>query len=240
MKAVILAGGLGTRLYPITKEIPKPLLPIHRKPIINYLVELFLRQGIKDIAVLVNEEFEDDFIWWKKRYYPFENSYSFPNIKIFKEEKQLGTFGGLAYLKDWLSKDEPFFLTNGDELKEVDLGKMIDFHKEKTPVATIALFKSDSPQNYGVAICKEGMIEEFIEKPVNPPSPYINSGLYLISPQIFNYHPGPQFLMIEKDIFPKLAKEHKLAGFQFEGKWRDCGTWERYTDAQNNLSNNTI
>ena len=69
-KAVILAGGKGTRLYPITYEIPKPLLPVKRKPIINHLVDLFLEQGIRDIAVLVNKEFKDEFEWWEKRYYP--------------------------------------------------------------------------------------------------------------------------------------------------------------------------
>ncbi|GAI42201.1 unnamed protein product, partial [marine sediment metagenome] len=81
-------------------------------------------------------------------------------------------------------------------------------------------------------------VEQFLEKPENPPSKYINSGLYLLSSGIFNYlprgkagHPGPKFLMIEKDIFPRLAKENKLAGFKFQGKWTDCGTWQRYEKA---------
>ena len=97
-KAVILAGGKGTRLYPITKEIPKPLLPINKKPIINYLVDLFKNYGIKEIAVLVSKEDKQDFEWWKKRYYLKDN------IRLITEEQPLGTFGGLYLLKEWIGK----------------------------------------------------------------------------------------------------------------------------------------
>lgn len=223
-KAVILAGGKGTRLYPVTKEVPKPLLPVKRRPIINYLVDLFCLQGIKDIGILINSEFKDDFEWWKKRYYLEKK------IEIFGEDKPLGTFGGIWFLKDWLG-NAPFFFTNGDELKEIDLRKMANFHQQLGTVGTIALIKVPNPQDYGVVLCKSEIVKDFIEKPKNPPSNYINSGLYLFSPEIFNYHPGPKFLTVEKDVFPKLAKEGNLAGFKFKGKWMDCGTWERYEKA---------
>jgi len=222
-KAVILAGGKGTRLYPVTKEIPKPLLSVNRKPIINYLIDLFYSQGVKDIAVLISKNFREEFDWWKKRYYPEYN------IKIVEEKKPLGTFGGLCFLKDWLS-DNSFFMSNGDELKKIDLKKMSEFHQKLKMPATIALIEVTEPQHYGVVVCKNGKVEEFLEKPENPSSKYINSGLYLLNPEILNYS-KPEFLMIEKDIFPKLAKEKKLAGFKFQGKWTDCGTWERYEKA---------
>jgi NDP-sugar pyrophosphorylase family protein len=223
-KAVILAGGAGTRLYPITKQFPKPLLPIKRKPILNYLIELFYSYSIKDIAILINHDFREDFDWWKKRYYPRNK------IKIFEEKKPLGTFGGLWYLKKWISNNS-FFLSNGDELKKIDLLKMAEFHQKIKPIGTIALVKVPNPQEYGVVLCKKGLVQKFLEKPKSPPSKYINSGLYLLSSEIFNYHPGPKFLMTEKDIFPKLAKEKKLAGFKFKGRWMDTGTWERYSKA---------
>ena len=229
-KAVILAGGFGTRLYPITKEFPKPLLPVQKKPIINHLVNLFYSQGVKEIAVLISKDFQEDFNWWKKRYYPSINSGQTPKIKIIEENKPLGTLGGLFYLKNWL-KSSPFFFTNGDELKKINLREMNNFHQKfKTP-ATIALVKVPDPQNYGVVLCKRGLVEEFLEKPKNPPTKYINSGLYLLTPEIFNYHPGPKFSMMETDLFPRLAKEKKLAGFKFNGKWMDCGNWERYSAA---------
>jgi NDP-sugar pyrophosphorylase family protein len=223
-KAVILAGGKGTRLYPITKEIPKPLLPIKRKPIINYLVDLFYSQGIKDIAVLINKDFKENFDWWRKKYYPRKK------IRIVEEKKPLGTFGGLWLLKDWLGKT-PFFLTNGDELKKINLIQMSNFHKKNSTPATIALIKVPDPYHYGVVLCKRGLVEEFLEKPKKPQSKYISSGLYLFSPDIFDYHPGLKFSMNETYLFPKLVKEKKLAGFKFKGKWRDCGTWERYEEA---------
>jgi len=229
-KAIILAGGKGTRLYPVTYEIPKPLLPVKRKPIINYMVDLFASYGIKEIAVLVNESFRDEFEWWKKRYYGPESNSQNINIKLIEEKEPLGTFGGLFYLKDWVGND-PFFLTNGDELKNIDLKKMAEFHSGKSVLGTLALVKVDNPQDYGVVLCKDGIAQEFIEKPKDPPSNYINSGLYLLSPEILKDHPGPKFLMTEKDVFPKLAKEGKLAGFEFEGNWMDCGTFERYEKA---------
>jgi NDP-sugar pyrophosphorylase family protein len=226
-KAVILAGGAGTRLYPITKILPKPLLPVNKKPILNYLVDLFHSYRIKEIAVLVNKDFKENFEWWKKKYY-FKSK-----IQIFEEEKPLGTFGGLYLLKKWVS-GRPFFLSNGDELKKINLFKMESFHQKLQTLATIALVKVPNPQDYGVVVCKEGLVREFLEKPKDPPTSYISSGLYLLSPEIFNYHSGPKFSMIEKNIFPKLAKENKLSGFKFHGQWMDCGTWERYEKAIKN------
>lgn len=223
-KAVILAGGKGTRLYPITYEIPKPLLPIKKTPIINYLVDLFLAQGIKKIAILINRKFKEEFEWWKKRYYQKED------INFFEEKKPLGTFGGVWYLKNWIS-NSPFFLTNGDELKKINLKKMVQFHERKPVLGTVALIKSQNPREYGVVVCKDGLIQEFLEKPKNPPSAFINSGFYLFSSEIFKHHPGPKFTMLETDIFPKLAKKQRLSGFKFNGKWMDCGTFERYSKA---------
>jgi len=223
-KAVILAGGKGTRLYPITYEIPKPLLPVKRKPIINYLVDLFLKQGIEDVAVLVSKDFKDEFDWWKKRYY------SDKNVLLKEEQEHLGTLGGLWALKDWLS-DSKFFFTNGDELKSLELRKMADFHREKPVLGTVALVEVPNPQDYGVIVCEEGIVKEFLEKPENPPSRYISSGLYLFSPDVFNYHPGLKPSMVEKDLFPKLVQEGKLGGFPFKGKWMDCCTFDRYEKA---------
>lgn len=223
-KAVILAGGKGTRLYPITKQIPKPLLPIGKKPILSHLVDLFLSHGIQDIAVLVNKEFQDDFLWWNKRYHPDVK------IEIFTEQEPLGTFGGLGLLKDW-TDGKPFFLTNGDELKEIDLKQMALFHERVGLVGTIALAEVSNPKDYGVVVSNADLVEEFLEKPEHPPTNFISSGLYVFSPKIFDYHSGLQFTMIEKDIFPKLVKEKKLAAFKSNGKWTDCGTWERYEKA---------
>lgn len=228
-KAVILAGGKGTRLYPLTKKIPKPLLPVNKKPIINHLVDLFNSQGVKDVAVLISKKHKKHFYQWQKKYYQKKS----PKIKLFEEKKPLGTFGGFHLLKNWIENNS-FFVSNGDELKEIDLKKLTHFHQNNDSIATIALVKVPNPKQYGVAVCKNGKIKKFLEKPKNPPSNYISSGLYLLSPEIFNYHQGPKFTMIEKDVFPQLVKEKKLAGFKFEGKWMDTGTWKRYAKALKN------
>jgi len=209
LKAVILAGGKGSRLYPITKEIPKPLLPVKRRPILNYLIDLFHSFGIKEIAILINKDFREDFDWWEKRYYPKNK------IKIVEEKKPLGTFGGLWLLKDWLSEKpsrgesaEPFFLTNGDELKEINLAEMVNFHQKFKTIATVTLTKVPNPKDYGVAIYEDGLILKFLEKPSpaqilkkfmagKKSANYINAGLYLLSPEIFDYHLGLKFSMIE-------------------------------------------
>jgi len=230
-KAVILAGGSGTRLYPVTKEIPKPLLPVHKKPIINHLVDLFCRYGVSEIAVMMSHEFRDDFVWWKKRYYPSLPSASRKvSIRLVEEKEPLGTFGPLWLIKEWVGQ-QPFFVTNGDELKEFNLQKIASFHRTMECVGTIALVAVPNPQDYGVPICEEGKITAFLEKPRKPPSRCINSGLYVFNPEVFAYHPGPAFAMVETDLFPRLARERKLAGFQCKGTWTDCGTWERYEKA---------
>ena len=222
-KAVILAGGRGTRFYPITREMPKALLPVGRKPIISHLADLFLRQGAGEIFVLVSREFGDDFKWWKKRHYPKED------IFFVKEDKPLGTFGGLWCLKERLS-GAPFFLANSDEIKEADLGEMRRFHERKGVVATIGLAKAPDARDYGAAKCENGLITEFAEKraAAGGGRTRVSSGLYLLSPEAFGYHPGPRFAMVEKDLFPRLAREGKLGGFELKGRWVDCGTWEKY------------
>ena len=111
---------------------------------------------------------------------------------------------------------------------------MATFHKKTNPVGTIALVKVNNPADYGVVVCNSDYIKSFIEKPKTPVSNYVNSGYYLLSPEIFRYHSGPQFLMIEKDIFPKIAKAGKLVGFKFQGKWIDTGTYDRYKEALRN------
>ncbi|MEK7077073.1 MAG: sugar phosphate nucleotidyltransferase, partial [Patescibacteria group bacterium] len=122
MKGVILAGGMGTRLRPVTLEIPKPLLTVRKKPIINHLIELLERYGISEIAVLVAREHENDFDRWKKHWW-----HELPGVKIsiFFEEKPRGTFGGMEIVRDWLG-GENFILTNGDELKDFNLKELID------------------------------------------------------------------------------------------------------------------
>ena len=232
MKGFILASGEGTRLRPLTLEIPKPLLPVGKIPIITYLIELFLKYGVDDIKVGVQKSHMEDFYKWKATYFPTEN------IELVVEPKPSGTFTPIAKNLDskWFS--EPIVVSNGDELKDLNLKKMIDWHFEKKAFVTVGLVKVENPKAYGVALMEGDKIIEFLEKPEKPPSSYINSGLYIMDPGIRNYYPeGKDFASLETDLFPKLAKEGKLFGYKWEGKWFDCGDflrWEKAIKGWNN------
>lgn len=231
MKAIILAGGQGTRLRPITHEVPKPLITVKKEPIINHLLRLFSRHGIHEVGILISKDHQLDFARWQKTW---QGEMPHEKISIFIEEKPSGTFGWLKNLKGWIG-NESFILSNGDELKDFDLTQMIKFHNESKPVATIALVKVPNPQEYGVPLMKDHKVTDFLEKPENPPSNFINSGLYILEPEIFSFAaPDKEFLMIEKDIFPKVAAAGKLHGYKFEnGRWYDCGNLERWEKAIN-------
>lgn len=232
MKGFILAAGEGTRLRPLTLEIPKPLLPVGKIPIINYLVELFLENGIDDIKVGIQIKHLEDFYKWKATYFPRRK------IEFVTEEKPSGTFTPIAkkVSAEWFN--ESIVVSNGDELKDIDLEDMIKWHKEQKNIATIGLVQVENPQAYGVAKLEGNKIVEFVEKPQNPPSSYINSGTYVLEPQIKDYYPGDaSFAMVETDLFPKLAKEGKLFGYKLSGRWMDTGTFQRWEEAINNWNN---
>lgn len=227
MKGFILAGGEGTRLRPLTLEIPKPLLPVGKIPIITYLIDLYLKSGVNDIKINIQKKHLEDFYKWKATYFPGSK------IELVVEPKFSGTFTPIAKKVDskWFS--EPIVVSNGDELKELNLKAMINWHfKKKKGLVTVGLVKVGNPRVYGVAKMKGDKIIEFIEKPKDPPSFYINSGLYIMNPEIRKYHPPKaKFAMLETNLFPRLAKEGKLFGYKWQGKWFDCGDFSRWETA---------
>lgn len=230
-KAVILAGGAGTRLYPVTFEIPKPLLTVHRKPIINYLIELFRKHGVSDIKLVVRAEDREEFLWWLKRW---GGAFGKTVISFEEESRPMGTMGyWFHHLQAWTA-EEPFFVTNGDELKEADLGAMAEHHAKHGGAATLALVSVERPREYGIARLDGSRILEFVEKPENPPSNLANSGLYLLDPSMRSYLAGiekKEHLMAEYDLFPALARKGVLIGFPGVTRWYDCGNLERWERA---------
>ncbi len=249
-KAIILAGGNGTRLYPVTLETPKPLLTVHKRPIVNYLIDMFKKHGVQEVAITVKKADFDDFSWWLRRW---QDDFGGLQINLIVEHEPMGTLGLWAHELHTWTGNEPFFLTNGDELKEIDLTAMAVQHEKLKSLATIAVVEVPNPSEYGVIVFSaEGArlpdgqgsafggngtyIERFLEKPKDPPSNFISSGLYLLDPKIREYllsaiDNGQKFLMIEKDLFPKLAEQKKLAAFRSSGKWFDCGNLERWEKA---------
>ncbi|MFH1073204.1 MAG: nucleotidyltransferase family protein [Nanoarchaeota archaeon] len=225
--AIILAGGKGTRLKPITHEIPKPLVPVQGKPILEHNIELMARFEIKDIILSIG--YKGDKI---KEHFGDGRKLGV-NITYVEETEPLGTAGPLQLAKDFITGS--FVLCNGDELKDIDLYDMYKFHKDNKGVATIALTTVQDPSNYGVAKLTGNRIEAFIEKPEKgkAPSNLINSGLYILEPEVLKLIPKG-YCSIEKDVFPVLAKQGKLFGYPFAGQWFDTGTLERYEHAIEN------
>jgi len=228
-KGFILGGGEGTRLYPLTLEIPKPLIPVGKKPVVSYLVELYLKNGINDIKINVQEKHLGDFYKWKATYFPKEK------IEFIVESYPSGTFTPFAKKTDPKWFNEAIVVSNGDELKELDVKKMFSWHKKQNVLATIALVKTKNPENYGTVKMEGDKIIEFIEKSKKPTSNYVNCGLYIMEPGVKKYFPDEaKFSMTEIDLFPKLAKLGKLAGYKWEGKWNDTGTFKRWEEAIKN------
>ena len=226
MQGVILAGGMGTRLHPITLEIPKPLLPVHRKPIIQYLVELFRASAVKEIFVLANRRDIGLFEKWKDEYNNRE-------VILTKEEERLGTWGGVQkYLRDKLT--DTFIVSNGDELKEIDIDKLLTFHKANKALATVASIEVSNAKDYGVLVSDEkGRVKEFLYKPPSPPTNFIMSGIYAAEPKLFDFHFESDVISFEEDVLPKIIDGDKLFEFKASGRWYDCGTFERYEKAIN-------
>jgi NDP-sugar pyrophosphorylase family protein len=222
--ALILCGGEGTRLRPITYETPKALIPVHGKPLVEHLFDLLKKYGINEVILSVGY-MKDKIIREKPRWDRLGM-----NITFVEEDRPLGTAGPLRLAKDRLTRT--FILSNGDELKDINIMDMYEAHRQSRALATIALTTVEDPSQYGVAKLEGNRIIEFVEKPARgkAPSNLINAGLYILEPEVAEMIPKGT-CSIEKEIFPKIAKSGRLYGFPFSGQWFDTGTLERYERA---------
>ena len=222
-KAVLLVGGRGTRLRPLTDKIPKALLQVKGKTIIEHLFDLLKKYGIRDVILSTG------YLKEKIKGYFEDGSRHGMNITYVEEDKPFGTAGPLKLAKKYLK--DSFIVSNGDELKNINIPRMFRLHKRKNALATIALTTVDDPSHYGVARLDGSRIIEFVEKPSHPPSNLINAGFYIMEPEVIDMIPDG-FSMLEKNVFPKLANLGRLRGFPFAGQWFDIGSIERYKIAE--------
>ncbi|AJF62082.1 TPA: NTP transferase domain-containing protein [Candidatus Woesearchaeota archaeon] len=223
-KALLLLGGKGTRFRPITYEMPKALLPLQGKTVPEHLIELFKKYHITDLVFSVG--YKADKI---KEYFGSGSRFGV-KITYVEEKEPLGSAGAIKLAAPLLN--ETFIVTNGDELKDIDIEEMYHFHKHNNALVTAALTTVKDPSAYGVAKLEGNRILEFVEKPApgKAPSNLINSGLSIWEPEALKAIPQG-FSMYEEDVFPKLAKDKKLFGYIFSGQWFDTGTPERYEKA---------
>ena len=229
MKAVIMAGGEGTRLRPLTSHRPKPLTPALNLPIMEHILLLLKRHGILEIVVTLH--YLSDEI---ERYFGDGSKWGLV-IHYSVEETPLGTAGSVKQAEHLL-KDEPFLIISGDALTDIDINKAIQFHTLKKSAATIVLSHVQNPLEFGVVITdQDGQIRRFLEKPSwgEVFSDTVNTGMYILDPSVFDYMTQGKNYDWSQHIFPQmLAEEKPLYGFVMEDYWCDVGSLQQYRESQ--------
>ncbi|ABK61896.1 MULTISPECIES: sugar phosphate nucleotidyltransferase [Clostridium] len=236
MKAVIMAGGLGNRLRPLTCNIPKPMMPIVNKPAIQYIIELLKNSGIKDIAITL-QYLADEIMSY------FQDGSRFGvNIKYFIEDMPLGTGGSVKNAEEFL--DDTFIVISGDALINLDLRKVVKYHKSKNAQVTIVTKKVNTPLEYGVVITdNEGRIIKFLEKPgwSEVFSDKVNTGVYVLEPDVLKYYDKNKQFDFSKDLFPLLLiKNKRIFSYTISEYWCDIGDFNEYHKCNLDLLNGII
>ena len=226
MQALILAGGEGTRLRPLTLTIPKPVMPLVDRPFISYMLEWLRRHGIDDVILSCG------FMAEGVREVLGDGSALGVSLRYLEEPEPLGTGGALKFAEDLL--DERFFMLNGDVLTDIDLSAQLEQHERTGAAATLALIAVDDPSAYGlVRLADDRSVKEFVEKP-GPElhdTNLINAGAYVIERRVLEgMAPAGTNISIEREVFPTLVGRG-LYAFPASGYWLDIGTPERYLQA---------
>ncbi len=237
MKAIVLAGGFGTRIQPLTNSIPKPMLPILNRPMMEHIIlKLKNELNITEIGVLLY--FKPDII---KEHFK-DGSQLGVNITYFQPDDDYGTAGAVAFAREFLN--ETFIIVSGDLVTNFEFKKIKKFHEEKKSKLTITLTSVENPLQFGVVIAnEENRIEKFLEKPSwgEVFSDTINTGIYIIEPEILEYIPYKKNFDFAKDLFPQLMNDNiPLWGCSLKGYWRDVGNPESYRDVYKDIFNKEI
>ena len=227
MKAVILAGGEGTRLRPLTSNQPKPMIPLVNKPMLEHIVTLLARYGFDEIVVTVA------YLGNQIRDYFGDGSDFGVTMRYATEDTPLGTAGSVRNASQQL--DDTFLVISGDVLTDIDLSELVGAHHASGALASIALKRVENPLEFGIVITSpDGEIERFLEKPSwgQVFSDTINTGIYVLEPEVFEFIPPDEPVDFSGDVFPAaLAKGLSLHGHVVDGYWEDVGTSEAYLQA---------
>lgn len=228
MKAVIMAGGKGTRLRPLTSHTPKPMVPLLNRPCMAYTIELLKRHGIKEIAVTL--QYLPDVI---RNTFGDGSQYGV-SLTYFEETTPLGTAGSVKNCADFL--DERFIVISGDTLTDFDLTQAIRYHEEKQALATLIMTQVERPLDFGIVMTdEEGRIIRFLEKPswAEVFSDTVNTGMYVCEPEVLAYIENDKEVDFSKEVFPILLNDQKpLYGYAATGYWSDIGSLDVYRQAQ--------
>ncbi|RPI72711.1 MAG: CBS domain-containing protein [Desulfobacteraceae bacterium] len=215
---VIMAGGRGVRLDPFTKILPKPLIPLGEKPILEVIMDRFYGQGFHQFKVIINHKKEIIKLYFS------ENKQSY-ELELIEENEYCGTVGGLYLLKDKIQKT--FILTNCDTLLEGDYGDFLNWHAESRNLITIIGSHKEVAVPYGVLDMNNGSLIKMIEKPKF--DLFVNTGTYVMEPEVFDYIHSNENIDIDKLILKiQSHKANKVGVFPCWGKWLDTGQWDEY------------
>ena len=237
MKTVIMAGGFGTRLRPLTQSLPKPMVPVANLPMLHHIVNLLKKHNLTDYITLLYFQPEEI-----KGYFKDGTGFGV-SMKYLLAEDDFGTAGAVKAAEDFYQGNRVLVIS-GDVLTDFDLTAAIKFHEEKGAAATIILTRMENPLAYGVVITdKEGRISRFLEKPTwgEVFSDTINTGIYILEPQVFERIPKGQNFDFSQNLFPGMLKDNeKLYGYVAEGYWRDIGNLSEYQRAHIDILNEKV
>ena len=229
MKAVVMAGGEGTRLRPMTASMPKPLLPIVNKPIMEHVLRLLKRHGITETVVTVQ------FLASLVRNYFGDGEDLGMVLHYATEDTPLGTAGSVKNAEDLLN-DGTFLVISGDALTDFDLTDLVKFHHDKGALVTVCLTRVPDPLDFGITIVDDdGKVQRFLEKPTwgQVFSDTVNTGIYVMEPEVFEHVAAGESVDWSGDVFPRLLELGlPIYGYIAEGYWEDVGTHESYFRAQ--------
>ena len=234
MRAIILVGGFGTRLRPLTNDKPKQMLTVGNKPMLENVIQELSQHGITE--VILSMGFKPDIFIDK---YPEEVCAGLP-LKYVVEPTPLDTAGAIRFAVAESDIKDTFLVCNGDVITETDLSELIDFHKAITAEATISLTPTTNPSQYGIVPTdKSGKVTGFIEKPSGPDfeTNLINAGYYVMEPSVVNRIANDRPVSVETEIFPNMVEDERLFAVPSDRYWIDAGTPETFLKANLDLIN---
>ena len=235
LKAMVMAAGMGSRLEPITLMIPKPLIPVMNRPLMDIILTQLHNVGVKEVIsntyYLANQIIDR-----------YKNNNLGIKFNYIKETELSGTAGGVKKCQFFFDKGEDFIVMSGDILTTADIDKAVEIHKASNAIATIGVkeIPHEYVSHFGVVVTDEdGYITEFQEKPSveEAKSNYINTGIYIFNYKIFDYIPENEFCDFAKNVFPKLLKERAINTFVVDEYWNDIGTIGQYKQSIQDVFN---
>jgi len=223
VKAFLLAAGRGTRLRPLTDDIPKCLVPVKGTPLLAIWLNLFKMHGVTDVLINTHH------LAPKVEGFIADDTTGL-NITVFHERRLLGSAGTVLANREFVAGQRCFIIAYADNLTNVDLGRMVEFHLGHKGVLTMGLFRTNRPRECGIAeLGKDGLIGSFVEKPAEPRSDLANAGIYIASREIFDYIPRKEPVDFGFDVLPKLVG--RMYGYEIKEYLMDIGTLENYARA---------